>query len=321
MSDRPELSIVTTLYRSEATIAEFVRRSIAAAEKITRSFEIVIVDDGSPDSSLSLAVGMVEKDPRIKVVELSRNFGHHKALMTGLMHAKGEYCFLIDSDLEESPELLIEFWNKRLETKKDVIFGYQKERAGDWKRRLTGRIAYWLFRLLLSGIEVPPNHITVRLMSRPFVDALISHREQKTAIGGLWIITGFHQQGIAVEKGVRRRPSYTFATRWHNLIDSITSFSEVPLIGIFYLGMLVSLFAGTATIYLLSLHLLGLQRMQGWVSVMLSIWLIGGLLIFCVGIIGIYISKIFIETKQRPYTIVRKIYRSSQSTTGDAAGV
>lgn len=307
MSDRPELSIVTTLYRSEATIAEFVRRSIAAAEKITRSFEIVIVDDGSPDNSLSLAVGMAEKDPRIKVVELSRNFGHHKALMTGLMHAEGEYCFLIDSDLEESPELLIEFWNKRIESGSDVVYGYQVARVGSFLRRSLNSIAYWLFKTLNTH-QIPKNHITVRLMNRKYVDALVMHREHMTAIGGLWVITGFRQEAIPVHKGMRDATTYSFVRRWRMLVDSITSFSEAPLIFIFYLGMIVSAVAGVTAVYLLGMHIFGVRRLEGWVSVMISIWLIGGILIFCVGIIGIYVSRIFIETKNRPYTIVRAVH-------------
>jgi putative glycosyltransferase len=148
----------------------------------------------------------------------------------------------------------------------------------------------------------------VRLMTRPYVDALLMHKEQMTAIGGLWVITGFHQKGVAVAKGSRKDTTYSFGKRWYNLIDSITSFSELPLIAIFYLGMLVSLLACVATISLLLMHFLGISKLAGWVSVMLSIWLIGGVLIFCVGIIGIYISKIFIETKRRPYTIVRMIH-------------
>ena len=308
MTTSVELSIVTSLYQSAATIEEFVRRSVVAAEAVTASFEIVIVDDGTPDDSLAMAIRLAEGDGRIKVVELSRNFGHHRALMTGLEHASGALCFLIDSDLEEPPELLGQFWCLRAEMGLDVVYGYQAKRGGKIGRRLMGEIAYWLFRLLIP-YEIPRNHITVRLMTRPYVDALLMHKERMTAIGGLWVITGFRQHGVPVVKGTRDISSYSFSRRWHHLIDSITSFSEVPLIGIFYLGMLISFLAAIATISLLAMHILGISRLAGWVSVMLSIWLIGGLLIFCVGVIGIYISKIFIETKQRPYTIVRAIHQ------------
>ena len=108
-----KLSIVTTLYKSASTVEEFYRRAVAAAESLTNDFEIVMVDDGSPDNSLSIACTLARQDDRVRVVELSRNFGHHKALMTGLAHAKGDFCFLIDSDLEEDPGLLKSF-GKRL---------------------------------------------------------------------------------------------------------------------------------------------------------------------------------------------------------------
>src|SRR5438067_2146722 len=125
-----QLSIVTTLYNSASTIEEFIRRSVAAAQTITDAFEIVVVDDGSPDRSLAVTLALLKREPRVKVVELSRNFGHHKALMTGLMHASGAYCFLIDSDLEEAPELVIEFWHKLRTSGMDVVYGYQTERGG-----------------------------------------------------------------------------------------------------------------------------------------------------------------------------------------------
>ena len=130
-----------------------------------------------------------------------------------------------------------------------------------------------------------------------------------TAIGGLWVITGFRQQGIPVAKGSRAGSTYNFRRRWAMLIESITSFSETPLVAIFYLGMIVSFFSFAALVILLLMHFLGISRLAGWASVMVSLWLIGGLLIFCVGIIGIYVSKIFIETKNRPYTIIRLIHR------------
>jgi putative glycosyltransferase len=312
-----ELSIVTTLYNSAGTIVEFLRRSAAAAAQITPSFEIVVVDDGSPDDSLNIVLGLLASEPRVKVVELSRNFGHHAAMMTGLMHADGRYVFLIDSDLEESPELLLEFWKKLQATDMDVVYGYQKERRGDFGRRVFGRMAYAVFEALLP-VKIPLNHITVRLMRRPYVDALLQHRERETAIGGLWVITGFRQIGHEVDKGARRRGSYSFRHRWHSLIDSVTSFSEVPLVGIFYLGIFISAVAALAAAGLIVRRLLGVMG-EGWASLMVSLWFIGGLLIFCVGLIGIYVSKIFIETKQRPYTIVRQIHRHAGRPTASYA--
>jgi putative glycosyltransferase len=305
-----KLSIVTTLYKSALTVEEFYRRAVDAAEGVTRDFEIVMVDDGSPDDSLAVACGLVQRDDRVRVVELSRNFGHHKALMTGLAHAKGDLCFLIDSDLEEDPKLLGEFRQTLENTDVDVVYGFQGSRKGDFLTRLTGDVAYSLFNALFQQ-PIPRNHITIRLMRREYVDALLLHREQQTIIGGLWVITGFKQRGVSVNKLSRKATTYGYWRRWLALIDSVTSFSELPLVAIFYLGIAISAMSALVGIGLIIHKLIFRGAVQGWVSVMLSVWFLGGLLIFCVGVIGIYISKIFIETKNRPYTIVRRIHQSA----------
>jgi len=307
------LSVVTTLYRSERTISEFIRRASAAASQITKNFEIVVVDDGSPDRSLAIALDHVVAGEPVTVVELSRNFGHHKALMTGLDHARGELCFLIDSDLEEAPELLTEFHAELArDPELDVVYGFQKKRKGGWFERLSGAFAFRLFDLLVS-YPVQRNFTTVRLMRRRYVDSLVRHKEQQSSIGGLWIITGFRQKGLAIDKATRNETTYSFLKRWHSFVDSVTSFSEAPLIGIFYLGLAILTFSALVAVWLLANKFLRNAMIDGWVSVMLSVWFLGGLLVFCVGIIGIYLSKVFIETKHRPYTIVRAIHTPSQN--------
>jgi putative glycosyltransferase len=309
-----KLSIVTTLYQSAPTLDQFYRRARAAAETLTNDFEIVMVDDGSPDHSLALAKEIAAQDHRVRVVELSRNFGHHKALMTGLDHARGELCFLIDSDLEEDPELLSVFFDKLEQSGADVIYGYQEVRKGGLGEKLTGYFAYWLFKLLIA-FPVPRNHITVRLMRRDYVDSLLMHKERQTVIGGLWIITGYRQIGVPVAKLSKGASTYTLLRRWRMLIDSVTSFSEVPLVGIFYLGIIICLMSGVIGVTLLVRKLFLGQVLAGWTSVMISVWFLGGLLILCVGVVGIYISKIFIETKNRPYSIVRKVHQRDAAAT------
>jgi putative glycosyltransferase len=302
-----KLSIVTTLYKSGAHVEEFHRRASEAAQRFTDDYEIVMVDDGSPDNSLEIACALAHMDSRVRVVELSRNFGHHKAMMTGLDHARGELCFLIDSDLEEDPALLQNFFDKMHTSNADVVYGFQDQRKGDFGERLSGNIAYRVFNALLSH-PIPTNHITVRLMKREYVDSLLLHRERETVIGGLWVITGFYQLGIPVEKLARKGTTYSFWHRWLMLINSVTSFSETPLVAIFYLGIVIFGLSTLVGVGLLIHKLVFRGAVEGWVSVMMSVWLLGGLLIFCVGIIGIYVSKIFIETKNRPYTIVRNVH-------------
>src|SRR5262249_7421057 len=182
-----ELSIVTTLYRSAPFLREFHRRACAAAAKITSDFEIVLVNDGSPDDSQAVALSLCRDDPRVKVIELSRNFGHHKAMMTGLAHARGRLVFLIDSDLEEDPELLETFHRELLASGVDVVYGVQRQRKGGWYERLSGGLFYRLFNAL-SSFPIPHNLTTARLMTRPYVRALRRHRDQEMFIAGLWAI-------------------------------------------------------------------------------------------------------------------------------------
>jgi putative glycosyltransferase len=304
------LSIVTTLYKSEATVAEFIRRASAAARTITEDYELVIVDDGSPDNALAIALSLASNDSHIKIIELSRNFGHHKALMTGLEHSTGSYCFLIDSDLEEAPELLTEFWARLHAEDKDVVYGFQTNRPGIFLRRLAATVAYRIFDWLLS-VRIPTNHLTVRLMRRAYVDSLLLHRETQIVIGGLWVITGYRQLGIPVTKHNKGTTTYPFLRSWQILLDSITNFSATPLVAIFYVGLLISAASGLLAFWLLLRWAFGGVGVAGWVSVMLSVWLLGGLAILFIGVVGLYLSKVFVETKNRPLTIVRSVHQAT----------
>lgn len=307
-----KLSVVTTLYNSAPYITEFVRRISLAAEKITSEYEIIMVDDGSPDRSLETALNELKKNKPIRIVELSRNFGHHKAMMTGLEEAKGEFVFLIDVDLEEPPELLAEFYSQLLAQDVDVIFGIQKERQGSLVKRIGGKLGWWLITSLIS-IKIPPNQCTVRLMRHDYVRQLLRYKEQMTAIGGLWVLTGYKQRSITIDKDSRKETSYSFTRRFRALIDSIASFSEKPLYGVFFLGFGMFIFSILVAIYLIGLKVTG-SSLPGWISVMVSLWGLSGLILLSIGIVGIYISRIFIETKNRPFTIIRKIHAGERQS-------
>ncbi len=306
-----KLSIVATLYQSSAYIAQFHARASAAARTITEDYEIILVNDGSPDDSLAQAVTLSKHDPRLVVVDLSRNFGHHKAMMTGLMHARGDEVFLIDVDLEEAPELLTEFNETRKRLSCDVVYGIQAERKGGWFERCTGALFYRLFNLL-SGLALPANIATVRLMTRAYVDALLLHTERELFIGGLWHITGFDQRAVMIDKTARGSSSYSLRKKFALLVNSITSFSSAPLVFIFYVGLGIMLFSGIYIATLIARWAFWGGVIAGWTSLIASIWFVGGMIILFIGVIGIYLSKIFQETKQRPYTIVRQVFRGGQ---------
>ncbi|WP_455921246.1 glycosyltransferase family 2 protein [Pseudomonas putida] len=303
-----KLSVVATLYQSAPYIQEFYQRCSASARLLVGDdYEIVLVNDGSPDDSLGVAVSIAMSDPHVIVVDLSRNFGHHKAMMTGLDHAKGEQVFLIDSDLEEDPEHLLSFAEQMIQDGCDVVYGVQQARKGSWFERVSGQWFYGFFKVL-TGLALPENVVTARLMSRRYVDALLRHTEREVFMAGLWHITGFDQRPQMVKKHSTSETSYTFRRKMSLLVNSVTSFSNAPLISIFYIGVTISLLAMLYILYLVVHWMLPVKPMSGWTSVMASIWLLGGMIISFIGVVGIYLSKIYSESKQRPYTIVRQIY-------------
>ncbi len=307
-----KLSIVATLYQSAPYLIEFYERASSAARTLCEDeYEIVFVNDGSPDNSLALAIQLTEKDPHVSVVDLSRNFGHHKAMMTGLSHTKGERIFLIDSDLEEDPECLISFSQQMEREACDVVYGVQEKRKGSWFERWSGQLFYHSFRAL-TGLAIPINIVTARLMTRRYVEALLRHQEREVFLAGLWYITGFEQRPQTVTKHHSSATTYTFRKKVSVLVNSVTSFGNAPLIGIFYIGAFISILAVFYIAYLVINRIFLATPLVGWTSVIASIWLLGGMIILFMGIIGIYLSKIFSETKQRPYTIVRHIYARHQ---------
>lgn len=314
-----KLSIVTTLYQSELYIAEFHSRATEVAQTFAaEDYEIIFVNDGSPDDSLSKAIGIAKIDPHVVVVDLSRNFGHHKAIMTGLAQASGSIIFLIDSDLEEAPEWLIPFGEQMAHQECDVVFGRQARRKGKWFERISGDMFYGLYSSLLK-IELPRNVTTARLMNRRYVNALTAHKESEVFLLGLWHATGFSQTPYTVEKQSVSKTTYSLRSKLSITVNSITSFSNAPLIWIFYSGVIISFFAMIYITYLVINWSFLSNPMSGWTSVIASIWLLGGMIISFIGVIGIYLSKIFSETKARPYTIIRAIHGLQRSEDGDGS--
>ncbi|SIT46005.1 putative glycosyltransferases [Paraburkholderia piptadeniae] len=282
-------------------------------------YEIILVNDGSRDDSLDVAVRLSEMDSHLVVIDLSRNFGHHKAMMTGLAAAKGERVFLIDSDLEEEPEWMLRFAEQMAAESSDVVYGVQEKRKGGAFEGISGALFYRLFRLL-TGIRQPNNIVTARLMSRRYLDALLLHRERELNIGGLWIITGFKQSSQLVRKHDTSPTTYSISRKFSHLVNAVTSFSSLPLVFTFYCGILISISASLYILYLFIRYFFIASPPSGYTSIVASIWLFSGLIISFIGVQGIYISKIFVEVKARPYTIVRQIYQRGQERSCERGG-
>jgi putative glycosyltransferase len=303
-----KLSIVTTLYRSAPYVREFYARAVSAAQRLTPDFEIIFVNDGSPDDAFAQVLELHKADARVVGVDLSRNFGHYKAIMTGLAYARGEHVFLIDSDLEEDPALLADFAARMQALACDVVYGVQRARKGGWFERVSGEVFWWFFNRL-SPVPVPANLTTARLMTRRYVRSLLRFREREVFLAGLWALAGFEQVAIEIDKGSRGSTTYTLRRKLSVLVNSITSFSNMPLVAIFQFGVLISALAFAYLAYVVAKWFVQDVPVEGWTSVIASIWLLGGLIISFLGVIGIYLAKVFSEAKRRPYSIVRKVWR------------
>ena len=308
-----KISAVTTLFYSDPFIKEFYERISVAIRKITDDYEIIFVNDGSPDNSTATVLQLQETDPAVTLIELSKNFGHHKAIMTGLKFAEGDYVFMIDSDLEEDPELFSIFWNELSETANvDVVFGIQKKRKGSWFEKISGK-GYYNFLSFISKSKYPADTLTARLMTRCYVDALKQFEEKEADLWGLFVLNGFQQKGIVVNKKNKGKTTYSLRRKIGMGIDTITTLTHRPLYIIAVLGSVVTFLAIINALIIL-INYLRIGTVDSSFLIIGSIWLVGGVILLSLGIISVYISKMFLEAKNRPLSIIKKIYSKRHDT-------
>lgn len=309
------LSIVSTLYKSKKFLDEFIEIVERSVDKLNiKDYEFVFVNDGSPDDSLEHLLTLQKSNKKIKALDLSRNFGHHYAIQAGLQYAKGDYVFLIDNDLEISPEILITFFNEmEKDGSLDVVYGYQDQRKGKFLEKYLGKV-FWVLINALSDTKIPHNILTERLMTRKYVDALLSLNDANLFLGGMMHWVGFEQKGISIKKRQRQGQStYSFRKRAELMIQAITSFSGKPLVYLFYFGILTSIFSVGFIVYLIVRKLIYMDAVQiGWTSLVAVSILILGMLSTFLGIIGIYLYKVFIQVQGRPNAIVKTVYKKSK---------
>lgn len=306
-----KLSVVTTLYKSKGFLEVFLKEMIDAIAVIdVKEFELIFVNDGSPDDSVSYLLKRKNEIPQIKIIDLSRNFGHHYAIQAGLNYATGEYVFLIDNDLETPPTVLVDYYNEiKKDTTLDVVYGYQEARKGNFIEKQAGSI-FWVLINKLSDTKIPHNILTERLMTKQYVHELLRLQDANLFIGGMFYWVGFNQKGMPVKKGQRKGAStYTIKRRAELMLQAITSFSGKPLEWLFYIGISTSFFSFLFIIYLAFQKIMHQDEVQlGWTSIVAINVLILGIISTFLGLIGIYIFKIFKQVQGRPNVIIKKIY-------------
>ncbi len=308
------LSVVTPLYKSAPYLKELHSRVVAAARQVASDYQIVLVNDASPDDSRAIARRLADDDPHVLLVDLSRNFGQQKAIMTGLAHATGDRIFVIDSDLEEEPEWIIAFSKAMTEASVDVVYGVQQaKKRGPFYR--AARAAFYGVLNSLSDVRFPENVVTARLMSRRYVDSLLTFTERELFLAGIWHVAGYPQLPIRVQKLDTSPTTYSLMRLASLFINAVTAFSTRPLVAVSISGILLSIVAFVYTGSIIARKIFFDIAVEGWASVMAVTLFIGGLSLVFNGIIAIYIAKIFIEVKQRPLTIVQDVYRGPLTST------
>lgn len=307
----PEWSIVATMYRSRGFLEQFLAECQSVLGTMgCDDYEIVLVNDGSPDDSLAYARSRIADIPRLVVVDLSRNFGHHYAMQAGLRVASGDKVFLIDCDLEVVPAVMAEMDAKLRATGADMVYGYQEARKGGWFEQFSGGI-FWRGFNLLSDVKVPENLVTERVMTRRFVDALLSLGDFNLFLGGMMSWTGFTQIGISVGKKQREGQStYTLLKRVQLMVNAVSSFSSKPLVWLFNVGVLITAGSFAYVAYLVVRKMLFGDALLGFTSMMGLLALTLGILTTGLGLVGIYLGKVFNQVQNRPTYIIRDIHRT-----------
>lgn len=310
MNSAKTLSIVATLFKSESVVEKFVRQASAAASTIGLPYEIVLVNDGSPDASLQRALDLQDKERNVVVVDLARNFGHHHAILAGLSEASGDLIFLIDSDLQEDPAWLKGFADRMRVSGADVVYGQQQRRKGGLLEIVAGALFYRIFNAL-SDAKVPVNFVTARLMKKQYVDALLEYGERALFLGGTFVLAGFVQVPFPISKKSIGSSTYTLGKRLKLFVDALTSFSPRPLHFVLIVGSFITLLSLVGVGYVCLRVILG-GTLAGWASLIVSVWFFGGLTLFSIGLVGAYVGKILLEAKRRPLFKVRRVHRLSQ---------
>jgi dolichol-phosphate mannosyltransferase len=297
------LSVVAPVCNEEATINEFYARVRAALEGI--NFELVLVDDGSTDGSAAALDLLAAEDPRVRVVYLSRNFGHQTALTAGLDHARGDAVVMLDADLQDPPELIPRMLDHWL-SGTDVIYAVREQREGESKFKLA--TARWFYRLFdaLAQVELQHNSGDYRLLDRRALDALLSMRERNRFLRGMTVWVGYTQAAVPYRRDARYagETKYTLTRMLRFSLDAIMSFSDRPLQLATLLGFLISTLAFVAIPLVIVLRITG-SYLPGFGSITIAVLLLGGIQLIAIGIIGEYVGRIYDEVKGRPLYLVR----------------
>ena len=303
-----KISVVTPVYKAEKCLKELYIRLVKSLETITLDFEIIMVNDNSPQNDWEIIKQLSSSDSRVKGINFSRNFGQHFAITAGLDHADGDWIVVMDCDLQDSPEEIIKLYNKALsDSNIDVVFGKRMNRKDSLLKKMSSKLFYTVYDYFTDSKfdnTVANFSIAKRIVIKNFLKLREHNRSYPLFIK--WV--GFNLDYCEIEHSDRfsGKSSYNFKKLITLAVDSVVSQSNRPLRLSINFGFFISFISLMYTLYLVMRYFLLKAPVDGWTSIMVSLWCIGGLLFANMGLVGLYIGKIFNETKNRPLYIIKE---------------
>mgnify|MGYP005844923561 CR=1 FL=1 len=307
------LSIVSPVYRSESLVAALVNRISASVEPLTEAYEIVLVEDCGPDASWEKIVEECRKHPKVVGIKLSRNFGQQYAIQAGLDAARGEWIVVMDCDLQDRPEEIPKLYHKGLEGF-DIVLASRKNRKDNFFKKFASQ-AFYAVLTYLTDVKQDPTVAHFMLLNRKVVDALQHIADYHRSYPMLVKWVGFRVAKVEIQHAERedgKSSSYSFKKRLNLAINTILSFSDKPLRLIVNLGLFISLIAVLIAVSQIFLYLKGGITVQGWTSLFIALSFFSGLIITTLGVIGLYLGKVFESMKGRPTYIISQSINSRE---------
>ncbi len=319
------LSVVVPVFNEAAVIQDFHRRLVAVLDTLSISSEVLYVNDGSSDGSMGLLREVGEGDARVVLLDFSRNFGKEIAMTAGLDHAGGEAVVVIDSDLQDPPELIPDML-REWQAGVDVVMMRRQSRDGEsWLKKAT---ASWFYRLIgsIGELPIPADVGDFRLLSRRAVQALQSLPERTRFMKGLFAWVGYRQATLEYARDARfaGETKWNYWRLWNLALEGITSFSSAPLKMASYVGLATAVYALASGVYVFGKALLWGDPVAGYPSLMVTVLFLGGVQLIALGILGEYLARIFVEVKGRPLYLLSGVYRHRAAAVraeGDGAAV
>ena len=306
---RPVISVIVPIFNEEEVIPELYRRMAAVLGSIGQTWELVCVNDGSRDASLSLLLSLREQDARVKIINFSRNFGHQIAITAGMDYALGDAIAIIDADLQDPPELIGDMFEKWREGY-EVVYAVRAHRRGESRFKLWTASAFYRLLRRITDVEIPVNTGDFRLIDRQVLLTMRRLREKHRFMRGLSSWVGYRQIGIEYQRAERFAgdTKYPLSKMFRLTLDAITSFSYIPLRLSTYFGFFLALASLLGIIATVVLRLSGNYVFLGQASTLVAVLFLGGIQLIFLGIIGEYLARIYDDVKARPLYVVSKAY-------------